>query len=156
MKVALVCCGRLENMYALEWVEYYKQLGIDNIFICDNNFDSDKDTEHFEDVLQSYINDGFVIIKNYRNFPGVQMPCYHNTYYEISKDYDWIMFLDFDEFLILKKDKNIKDYLSRGCFKDANQILINWQTYTDNDLIYDDGRPCLERFTATMDLDKTI
>ena len=42
----------------------------------------------------------------------------------------------------------------RKCFENANQILINWKTYTDNDLIYDDGRPCLERFTTPMDINK--
>ena len=56
--------------------------------------------------------------------------------YKISNNYDWVAFYDFDEFLILTKDKNIKEYLSRDCFKYANQILINWKTYTDNDLVY--------------------
>ena len=64
--------------------------------------------------------------------------------------------MDFDEFLTLVKDNNIKDYLSRDCFKNANQILINWKIYTDNDLVYDDGKPCLERFTTPMEKDKII
>ena len=77
-------------------------------------------------------------------------------YNKLSNEYDWIAFFDFDEFLTLVKDTNIKDYLSRECFKNANQILINWKTYTDNDLIYDDGRPCLERFTTPMDINKYV
>ena len=154
MKVALVCCGRLENRYVQEFVDYYKQLGIDHILIADNNREGE---EHFEDVLQRYINDGFVSIYNFRNVTEyAQYESYFSLYYKCSEDYDWVYFCDIDEYLTLPKDNNIKDYLSRECFKDANQILINWQTYTDNDLIYDDGRPCLERFTATMDLDKTI
>lgn len=154
MKVALVCCGRLENRYVQEFVDYYKQLGIDHILIADNNREGE---EHFEDVLQRYINDGFVSIYNFRNVTEyAQYESYLSLYYKCSEDYDWVYFCDIDEYLTLPKDNNIKDYLSRECFKDANQILINWQTYTDNDLIYDDGRPCLERFTATMDLDKTI
>ena len=148
MKVALVACGRLENRYAVEWVEHYKQLGFDHIYIADNNREGE---EYFGDVLQSYIDDQFVTIYDYRHVHPVQFLCYYEIYYKISDDYDWIAFLDFDEFLFLTEDPNIKDYLSRDCFKNANQILINWKTYTDNDLIYDDGRPCLERFTEISD-----
>ena len=147
MKVALICCGRLENRYAVEFVEHYKQLGFDHIYICDNNHD---DEEHFEDVLQPYIDEDFVTIINYRNVICIQWFVYKHVYDILSYydyKYDWLFCCDFDEFLTLTKDKNIKEYLSRDCFKDANQILINWKTYTDNDLVYDDGRPCLERFT---------
>ena len=152
MKVALICCGRLENRYAVEFVEHYKKLGFDHIYICDNNHDNE---EHFEDVLQPYIDNEFVTIENYRNVnEWIHYACYLKTYYKISNNYDWVAFYDFDEFLTLTKDKNIKEYLSRDCFKDANQILINWKTYTDNDLVYDDGRPCLERFTTPMEINK--
>lgn len=152
MKVALVCCGRLENRYVIEFVEYYKQLGFDHIYIADNNRDNE---EYFEEVLQSYIDDHFVTIYDYRHINGyVQYVAYIDIYNKISNEYDWIAFYDFDEYLTFTEDSNIKEYLGRKCFKDANQILINWKTYTDNDLIYDDGRSCLERFTEPMELYK--
>lgn len=145
MKVSLVCCGRLENRYAIEFVEYYKQLGFDHIYIADNNHDGE---EHFEDVLQSYIDDKFVTIIDYRNVTCIQYFLYHEVYNEINNLYDWIFFCDFDEYLTLVEDNNIKDYLSRDCFKEYNQIFINWRIYSDNNLIYDDGRTLLERFTT--------
>ena len=64
MKVALCVIGRLENLYAREYVEYYKKLGMDKIFIYDNNH---KGEEHFEDVLQDYVDEGFVKIIDYRD-----------------------------------------------------------------------------------------
>lgn len=156
MKVALIVIGRLENRYAPEFVEYYKQLGVDTIFIIDNNKDGE---EHFEDVLQQYINENLVHIINYRNVNtgySFQVNKYINTYKKYKDKYDWFIFLDFDEYLTLKEDKTIQEYLSRDCFKDFNQILINWKIYTDNDLLYDDGRPCLERFTTPMDILKFV
>ena len=36
-KVAVCAIGRLENRYAVEWVEHYNALGVDKIFIYDNN-----------------------------------------------------------------------------------------------------------------------
>lgn len=153
MKTCVITCGRLENRYAIEWVEYYKQLGFDHIFIADNNRNNE---EHFEDVLQTYIDNNFITIYNYRDQDYGQLHSYINIYYDISNDYDWALFCDFDEFLVLQKDCNIQDYLSRECFKDKNQILINWQIYTDNDLVEDDGRGCLERFTTPMEINKYI
>ena len=155
MKVTLVCCGRLENRYAIEFVEYYKNLGFSHIFICDNNHDGE---EYFEDVLQQYIDEGFVTIENYRNKEGIQVQMYLEMYNKISSNYDygWIAFFDFDEFLTLVEDKNIKEYLNRDCFKNYNQILINWKIYGDNGLVYDDGRPCLERFTTALDINTII
>lgn len=155
MKVGVIVCGRLENRYAVEFVEHYKKLGFDQIFIADNNRNNE---EHFEEVLQSYVNENFVTIYNYRDISMVQFKAYKEIYRKISDnlDYDWLFYCDFDEFLILNKDNNIKDYLSRDCFKNINQILLNWMIYTDNNLITDDGRGCLERFTTPMEKNKHI
>ena len=144
MKIALCCIGRLENRYAVEFVEHYKRLGVDKIFIGDNNR---KDEEHFEDVLKSYIDENFVNIIDVRNKPAYQSLFYMKCYQKYHNDFDYMMFFDFDEFLILNKDNNIKDYLTRNiCNYDV--ILVHWVIFTDNDLVYDDGRGCLERFTV--------
>ena len=62
-KVLFCCIAKLENLYIREFVEYYKNLGFDNICLYDNN---DEDGEHFEDVINDYITSGFVILKNVR------------------------------------------------------------------------------------------
>lgn len=146
MKVALIVIGRLENRYAIEFVEYYKQLGIDHIFIGDNNNDNE---EHFENVLQSYINDNFVTIINLRNKGFYQYQFYLESYNQYNKEYDWFIFIDFDEFITLVNDNNIKQYLSRPCFDKFNQILINWKVYNDNNLLYNSG-DCLTNFTTPI------
>ena len=147
MKVALVAIGRLENRYAVEWVEYYKKLGFSHIFIADNNYINE---EHFEDVLQSYIDDNFVDIINYRDFEYIQAKSYNDIYSKYCLEYDYAAFFDFDEFLVLKEDENIQDYLSHNT--DFDIICLNWRVYTDNNLIYDDGRDCIERFTEPTDI----
>ena len=156
MKVALCVCGRLGNRYVSEYVKHYKNLGFDHIYIADNNRDGE---ENFKDVLQSDIDENFVTLYDYIHltaFTDLIYTYFTDMYNKLSNEYDWIAFFDFDEFLTLVKDTNIKDYLSRECFKNTNQILINWKLYTDNDLIYDDGRPCLERFTTPMDINKYV
>lgn len=85
MKTLLCCIGRLENQYIREYVEYYKNLGVTNICIYDNNYDGE---EHFEDAIGNYIDDGFVIIKDCRNRKAYQMQAYMDCYKEYGKMYD--------------------------------------------------------------------
>lgn len=151
MKIALCCIGRMENRYAVEYVEHYKIIGFDKIFIYDNNHDGE---EHFEDVLQQYIDDGFVDIVDCRNRERWQLSAYNDCYLKHNAEYDWIAFFDFDEFLILVKDKDVKEYLSR--FDGYDIVKVNWMIYTDNNLVTDDGRGVLERFTTPMEYDKCV
>lgn len=153
MEVALVTIGRLENQYAIEFVEYYLKLGFNHIYIGDNNHG---DEEHFEEVLQSYIDKKLVTIINVRDQISIQHRFYKEMYEFLQHKYDWLAFYDFDEFLTLNKHKTIQEYLNEPIFNNFNQILINWRLYTDNGLIHNDGRPCLERFTKSMKEDKQI
>lgn len=151
MNVALCCVGRLENMYAVEFVEYYKNIGINHIYIGDNNYNGE---EYFEDVLQQYINDNFVTIIPIRNKQRYTLYFYTIYYRQYHTLYDYIIFIDFDEYITLNKDNSIQEYLLRN--KNYNVIQLNWITYTDNNLVYNDGRPLLERFTKPMELYKHV
>ena len=52
LKVCLCTLGKMENIYAREFVQHYKKYDIDKIFIYDNNEISD---ETFDSVLLDYI-----------------------------------------------------------------------------------------------------
>ncbi len=144
MKVAVCCIGRLENRYIKEYVEYYKNLGIDNIFLYDNNYDGE---EVFEDVISDYIEDGFVNVINFRNKSHCQLEAYQDCYDKHNNEYDWIMFIDCgDEYLHMEGFDNIKNFLSQDKFNDYELIHINLMSYGDNDIVEYDGRNLSERF----------
>ena len=63
IKVGLCMICKLENLYIQEFIDYYKKLGYNHIFIYDNN---EINGERFEDVIQNEIDKGFVSIINYR------------------------------------------------------------------------------------------
>ena len=77
MKVCLVVVAKLENRYIKEYVQYYKNIGIDTIFLGDNN---DEDGEQFYEVINDEIADGFVRIINLRGMKMIQLSFYANIY----------------------------------------------------------------------------
>ena len=138
-KVAICAIGRLENRYAREWVEHYNSLGVDKIFIYDNNRISDG--ELFADVLQPYIEAGFVEITY---FDGLQKDAYEKCYRDHSDDYEWIGFFDFDELVCIEKCNDIHNFMDGY---EADVVSLNWMTMTDSGLTRYDERPMAERFT---------
>ena len=152
MKIALCAIGRRENRYAREFVEHYLTLGFDHIYICDNNHDGE---EHFEDVLQEFIDQGTVSIHDYRNLQGIQVKAYNDIYRDYQSQYEWIAFFDFDEFLTMADGLGVKEWLLPFP-DDADTVLVNWMCYGDCGMIYDDGRPLMERFTEPLPYDKAV
>ena len=75
--VLLCVTGRRENRYAEEFIEHYRKLGFDHIVVCDNNREGE---ERFEDVLQPYIDEGYVEMIDYRDRPGFQCDAYSAVY----------------------------------------------------------------------------
>ena len=144
MKIALVAIGRQENKYAREWVEHHLRVGFHHIFIADNNHDGE---EHFEDVLGDFVTKGNVTILNYRDKVAYQRQAYAEIYSKYQKDYDWMAFFDFDEFLDIRRG-TLQELLSISPFMPA--VLINWECYGDNGLVRYDDRPCWERFSKPL------
>ena len=138
-KVAVCAIGRLENRYAREWVEHYNALGVDRIFIYDNN--RVDDGELFADVLQPYIEAGFVEVVY---FDGLQKDAYEKCYRDHSDEYEWMGFFDFDELVRIEDGRDIHDFLDDY---EADVVSLNWMTMTDNGLTHYDERPMAERFT---------
>jgi len=142
-KVCICVIGKGENRYIKEYVEHYKTLGVDKIFLYDNN---DKKGERFESVLSQYINEGYVSIINYRGKFAPQLTMYEKCYNKNKYIYDWFIFFDIDEFINLNNYTNIKDFLNENKFNKCNLIYFNCLRHTDNDLLYYDNRTLKEKF----------
>lgn len=145
-KVLLCCIGKLENNYIREFVEHHKSIGFDNIVLYDNN---DIDGEHFEDVINDYIESGYVIMKDWRGKQLAQIPSYNDCYNTYKDEYDWIAFFDIDEFLELDCN-DIHEFLSQDMYNDRgiNMIRVCWKQFTDSDIIkVENNNYSVKRFT---------
>ena len=148
-KVGLCVCIKEENLYIKEFIEHYKNLGYNHIFIYDNN---DIDGEKLEDIIQKEIDEGFISIKNYRgNRNQPQFKAYVNCYKKNNKNYDWLSFFDVDEFLEIKpKGIKIQEFLDNKRYNNCENIKINWLLYSDDEKLYYENKPVQERFKTAL------
>jgi hypothetical protein len=142
--ICICVIGKNENLYAKEFVEYYYNLQVDKIFIFDNN---DLNGERFDIVLKKYILNKFVEIIDIRGLISIQIPIYNYFYQKYSCLFDWIIFIDFDEYINIQRNLSLKQYLYNKRFIKCQSILLNWIYYDDNGLIKYDNRTLLQRFT---------
>ena len=145
IKVCICTLGKNENRYIKEFLNHYKNLGIDKVFLYDNN-DIDNKSESFENEISEYINNSFVQIINYRGKRAPQFKIYTDCYKKNNKYYDWLIFFDIDEFIHLKDYSNIKDFLKEKKFSNCKLIYFNCLRHTDNDLLFYDNRTLATRF----------
>ena len=149
IRTLLCTIAKGENRYLREFVEWYKKIGFTNICLYDNN---DKDGERFEDVIGDYINEGFVIVKDWRgNTNRPQIPAYQSCYDEYGKQYDWIAFFDVDEFLEFDNGKDVDKFLTQKMFNNAEFIKVCWKNFSDGGLVrVKDDNYSITRFTEPI------
>lgn len=146
MKVAVCVIVKNENLYIREWIEYNKKLGFANIILYDNN-----DSEGGEDILpviQEYIDSGFIIYHYFKDKKVCQAEAYNECYKKYKDKYEWIAFIDADEFFYIN-DKDINSLLSNKRYNGKNVIKIAWRVYGDNDHLHYEAGPVLKRFTTS-------
>lgn len=114
----------------LEWVVHHKHsIGFDQIYIVDHK--SKKPIfEVVEDIPNVYVKrlECEVVVKNDLICDAVK--------YAREHQYDWMLYLDADELLILPNDNNIHDFLHK--YEDYDMIGINWLLFGSN---YHNNRP---------------
>ena len=166
MKIAICAIIRNENLYLREWVEHHKNIGFDHIILYDNN---NPDGEYPHQVIGDYIMDGFVEVNNIRGYPfiyneiingekleiGLQATLYNKCRLEYKNVFDWIAFIDVDEFITIgdKEPQNIHDIFDKYKY-DSNgfeQVVMSWYTIGDDGRLNFESKPVQERFQIHRD-----
>jgi hypothetical protein len=113
IKVAICVIAKFEDHYLEEWLDYNQKLGFDKVLMYQNDWRTD--LEH--PILEKGICDG----------PSIQTPLY-NLVLKDNTEYDWIAFIDCDEYIVLKKHNNIKELIEE--YKDRTDVIgLNWFKY---------------------------
>lgn len=137
MNTALVCIAKNEDNYIQEWLEYNFKLGFDHIFVYQNNW------------IYPINQPNLVVL--HCDGEAMQMPVYNHFIDNYSQHYRWTAFFDVDEFLVLNKHNNVKDFLSD--YSDCNAIGINWAIFGNNyhEKVVNNNYNVLSRFTKRLD-----
>ena len=144
-KICVCTLGKNENKYIKEFINHYKGLGVDKIFLYDNNNIGDGN-ETFETEVSEFVKDEFVKLIDYRGVEQPQLKIYSECFSQNNKYYDWFLFFDLDEYIHLENYSNIKDFLSEKRFNKCKLIYFNCFRHTDNDLLFYDNRTLSTRF----------
>ena len=142
IKVALCTMGKKENLYSKEFMEYYMKLGVDKIFIYDNN---DPYTEKIEYTLDKKYKDKISFYETKNLNISHQSEAFTNCYRNNLKKYDWFIMVDMDEFLYIVND-TLKNYLMNERFYKCDFIKIHWVNSRDNNILYYEPKPLFKRF----------
>lgn len=142
-KIALCATARLENLYVREFVKHHIGVGFDKVILYDNNREGE---ERLEDVLQYYIKRNKVEVIPLHKDGYIMLQTYAECYRKYGKEFDWLLFMDLDEFFY-PSDGDVHDFLAD---KTANCVSVSWETYGDNGLVTNDGRPLKKRFTLPL------
>ena len=150
-KICICTLGKNENKYIREFVIFYKKIGVDKIYIYDNN---NINGERFDYSIKDYIQIGFVQVINWRGKKLPQLKIMNNCYQKYYKKYDWFIFYDIDEYIHLKDYSNIKYFLNEKKFYKCQLIYLNLLPHTDNNKLYYENRSLFERFPELVPKNK--
>lgn len=121
----MIVCARWESPYIVEWIEYHKAIGFDHIYLYCN----DDDPAHLYGQIIPYVETKNPYITfHYFPFQGQQFHMYMHCMRNYLNESEWIIFLDIDEFLCLKKFDDIQAFL--------NEIPEHWDSVYFNWLFF--------------------
>lgn len=128
-RVCVVAILRDELKFVDEWLAYHRLLGIDHFYLYDDETDGALERHiaphgQYATVIPWYDR------HQQRAGRNKQVKAYIHSLSEVRGGFDWVCFLDVDEFVVLRRHEDIKTYL--GQFPDAASVSLFWRMFGHN------------------------
>jgi len=131
-ELAVVTCSKDESLYLLEWIEFYRLMGVDHIYFYDNG-----STDNTKSLLGPYVDIGYVTY-TYIEGRGKQLEAYNNALTIGRENCRWMAFIDMDEYIVpIGSNKKIIDAVNdiigggrQGCGRYCSQLGNIWNFWT--------------------------
>jgi len=134
MKVILFTNARDEK-HIKEWVAHHLNLGFDFIHIFDH--------KSIEPILDIFKPNSKIKVERLNIRGNIKILCMKKAII-LAKAYDWMMYLDADEFLVLNNHKTIQEFILS--YTDTNQIILNWVFFGSSFLSTEPSGMMLENY----------
>lgn len=144
MSIALCGIVRNEVRSVVEWLAHYKALGFTDFVIYDND-----STDGTGEILQALDDAGELIRIDWPHSVGERPQRLAYDHMRKNATVDWIAYFDADEFLLLRQDDSIVDFLGRFD-PDVSAVAINWVVFNSGGQERYRARPLMERFTESL------
>tara|TARA_B100000767_G_scaffold136467_1_gene129291 strand:+ start:5378 stop:6157 length:780 start_codon:yes stop_codon:yes gene_type:complete len=145
MYPVIVCIAKKEHDYIEEFVKYHLALGFKYIYLYDN-----EDTPIYQSLLHKYEDKIKVIHLPFNNYDEavqyVALDDFIKKYLFTSK-ITHVAHIDIDEYIVLKKHKNICDFINEYIVGDCQGIGINWRFFGSSGRTKKTNEPTTIRFT---------
>lgn len=128
-RFSLVACARWETRYILEWIAYHRSIGFDHLYLYCND---DDPAALYETVLPLTVGDEPFVTFIYYSYVGLQFQMYFHFLRNYLPETEWMIFLDIDEFLVLKGVDDIGTF-AREFPDDIDALYFNWCSFGHND-----------------------
>lgn len=121
---------RNEARFLKEWIEYHRMIGVEHFYLF-NHLSEDP----FEEVLTPYIEEGVVELfhvtdelNSHENwYSDIQCGAYNHILKERREETKWLAVIDTDEFLVLKRGRDLKKFLKS--YDEFAGIGVCWQLF---------------------------
>ena len=128
--IAILTCFKNESHILQEWIEHYKNRGIEHIYMI-----NDFSTDNYLEEIKFYIDIGFVTLFKsdiVTEKTGRQIILYNKYFTDIVKSlkHKWFFVLDMDEFLYSPNEINLNKVLEK--YDDYSQLHIGWHNFGRN------------------------
>ena len=144
MKIAACLIVKDEANDIAEWVAFHATAGFDAFIVYDNG-SSDGTAE----VLRAAARLFDIRLINWPSGAGTaQMQAYEHALRHFRTEFDWIAFIDSDEFLVIHAPHTLHSLCATT---DAAAIGINWAIFGSNGHRSIPGRTVIEAFTRRAD-----
>ena len=142
-ELAIVAILKNEAPYIKEWIDYHLLAGVDHFYLYDSESE-----DNLKEILQPYLDNGIV---DYEFCPGkcAQMLVYNKAIQRYKFFCRYIAFIDADEFIYSKSNKNILKIVDEifSMNKDIAGLTVNWRVFgSSGQEKANFSKPVLERF----------
>lgn len=120
---SLAVCAIFKNeaRYLLEWIAYHRVIGFDRFVLYDNG-----STDGGAELIRGSGLSDFATVIHWPQRPG-QLTAYRHFIDIFAPAYDWVAFIDLDEFILPLGGSTVLDTLER-C-GDASAVLAHWRVF---------------------------
>jgi tetratricopeptide (TPR) repeat protein len=129
--VCLAAILKDEDPFVEEWVAYHRLLGVDHFYLYDND-----PRQPLSEILA--LHRDYVTVRDWLidhadpRYPGrnKQLKAYIHCLEHDAANYEWVTFLDCDEFIVLEEHLDLKAFLNE--FEAYDSIALNWHVFGHN------------------------